>query len=608
MDLILRRLTSNRTVAGAFAIAAVVLVTYYPVVQSGFHNDDWGLVEAIGRLGVWEFIVRSFNPFEPSFLNTYRPLQGVETAIAFSLFGTNAIGYHLLNIALHIVNGLLLSAVVWAVTRRSSVALLAGLFYSSMAVYSVAVFLPSAADALATAFCLAALWSWTAYARNGKWWTFALTHALFVLGLLSKEFVAILPAALFCVDRVTVGTPTRIAVLLRRYFTLTAILLLYLAFEMAIAPLTVNYQSYGMAIGPHILVNLQGYLWPLVFPWPIEIPYISFWGCLVLLLVAFVAVRNRSGLLAFAGSLMFLGIAPVAGLVAKFDFRFLYFPGAAVCMVWAWFAGAGVTWLRGWRFTSLIIASSAVCLVLLGSVGVSNAAADYAAEAYAWRTPFRDISQRHATFPKGSYVYFIRSPFWTRMLSGMFFVRYRDNVTVGATNRNDRAELEIRSHAFIYYFDDTGRPIEIQVQSDTETQASLALPASFDGMIELEGYELSTSRPARGQDLAILLYWRATRQVDADYQVFVHLIHDGNSVAGVDAPPGGGPAGTSSWYSGLETADGVVLSVPSDLTPDSGYSLEIGLYDLATMRRLSIHNEQGAWVSDKVVIEGITVH
>jgi hypothetical protein len=600
-------LTSKRILVGALAIIAVALVTYFPILESGFHYDDWGYVESVGRLGVWQFIGHAFNPMEPSFLNTYRPLQGLETAFEYALFGTNAVGYHLLNIVLHIVNSLLLCALVWTLTRNSGVAFLAGLFYASMPVFSVAVFLPSAVDTLATSFYLSALWSWTVHLKYGKRWAFALTHILFLFGLLGKEFVATLPAMLFLIDRVIMRGPIRFPALLGRYFTMAVIVLLYLRFETLILPLTGIYYTFGFALGPHILVNAERYLWALVFPWPVQIPYVSVWGCLVLLLLVLAGLRAKSRLLVFAGSLLFFGVAPVVGLVNTFDLRFLYFAGMAPATAWGWLTAGSMEWLRRWRLAPILISSIAVALVLLGSVGVSSAATSYTAEARRWRAPFRDISQQHATFAKGSYLYFIRSPFWLRALSGMFFVRYGDNINVGGTDRNDRADLRTRGHPLIYYFDDTGRPIEIQVEAGSETQAVQELPAVFDGMIQFEGYELSTAHPRRGEDLAVLLYWRATQKVPTDYQVFVHLVDGGNTVAGVDGPPGGGSARTSSWSPGQLIADGIVLSVPPDLRPDSNYQLEIGLYDLPTMRRISIRDEQGAWVSDKIVIGAIAV-
>src|SRR5581483_9609383 len=101
----------------------------------------------------------------------------------------------------------------------------------------------------------------------------------------------------------------------------------------------------------------------------------------------------------------------------------------------------------------------------------------------------------------------------------------------------------------------------------------------------VEGRAPATARP--GEALAVDLLWRAEREPDRDYAIFVHLVDAaGRLVAQHDGEPDGGRFPTSLWTPGEGVTDAHALSLPTDL-PAGRYTLLAGAYDRQTGARLS---------------------
>ena len=93
-----------------------------------------------------------------------------------------------------------------------------------------------------------------------------------------------------------------------------------------------------------------------------------------------------------------------------------------------------------------------------------------------------------------------------------------------------------------------------------------------------------------GSPLPVVLTWRATRPVTADYHVFVHLLDAaGERVAQSDGQPALWTRPTSSWAVGETVEDRHGLSLPDDLPPGD-YTLIAGLYTPSDGMRLRAAN------------------
>ena len=111
----------------------------------------------------------------------------------------------------------------------------------------------------------------------------------------------------------------------------------------------------------------------------------------------------------------------------------------------------------------------------------------------------------------------------------------------------------------------------------------------------------------RGGSIVLLLFWRSGARVNQDYTIFVHLVNArGQMMAGFDSPPRQGSAPTSHWRPYELIPDGRIIPIGASVPPGQ-YQITLGLYDPATMQRLSVLDANGAPISDKVVIAPITV-
>src|ERR1035441_8242306 len=103
------RATKKITVAVAFALAAVTLLVYLPVLHNGFVNyDDPDYITNNPHVQAglsWPGIVWAFQSGEAS---TWHPLTWISHMADCQLFGLNPAGHHLTSLLFHTANTLLL--------------------------------------------------------------------------------------------------------------------------------------------------------------------------------------------------------------------------------------------------------------------------------------------------------------------------------------------------------------------------------------------------------------------------------------------------------------------------------------------------------------------
>jgi hypothetical protein len=110
------------------------------------------------------------------------------------------------------------------------------------------------------------------------------------------------------------------------------------------------------------------------------------------------------------------------------------------------------------------------------------------------------------------------------------------------------------------------------------TPLPVTISAIFGDQIELTGANLYPATLHPGGTLCVELNWRALKQPDGNYTVFVHLVDpNGQVVAQTDMQPQGGFAPTSQWAAGTPQIDrhGLILS---DNLAAGKYTLRLGLY------------------------------
>jgi len=135
-----------------------------------------------------------------------------------------------------------------------------------------------------------------------------------------------------------------------------------------------------------------------------------------------------------------------------------------------------------------------------------------------------------------------------------------------------------------------------------------ALEANFGNQAKLMGYTVLPESSPVGNTLRVVLYWSSLGPTPVPYTVFVHLLDpSGRQVSQKDSMPMSNLRPTTDWRPGETLADGVYeLPIPAQ-SPPGEYALEVGLYHLASGKRLNVLDPMGNPQDTKILIRGVPV-
>ena len=111
---------------------------------------------------------------------------------------------------------------------------------------------------------------------------------------------------------------------------------------------------------------------------------------------------------------------------------------------------------------------------------------------------------------------------------------------------------------------------------------------SFTTGPRLTGFSFTPAVARLGDTLLVTLQWQATTPMALDYTVYTQLRDaSGRVAAQLDSQPASGTRPTSGWQPGETVLDRKAILLPPDLPPGD-YTLQVGLYELATLKRLTL--------------------
>ncbi len=380
------------------ALVALTAMAYGNVARSGFvawDDDLYVYANPVVTKGLTaEGIAWALT--SPHGAN-WHPLTSLSHMIDCELFGLSAGMHHLVNLALHSANVLLVFFVLLGMTgAMGRSAFVAALFaLHPLHVESVA-WVSERKDVLSTLFWLGAIGAHVRHARRPGAVSYGATLALFAAGLLSKPMVVTLPLVLLLLDFWPLGrvdfTAGRRATL-RAVGRVVAEKIPFFALSLASSIVTVRVQTASGAIAPSIdypldarvanaLVSYVGYIGKTIWPFPMgimvpfEIDRSLYWkaAASLLILAGLTAIafraRRRAPYLLF-GWLWYLGtLVPVIGVVqvgnqAMAD-RYTYIPLIGLFVAVSW----GIADLsRGVAGRERVLAVSAAALVAAMTAG-----------------------------------------------------------------------------------------------------------------------------------------------------------------------------------------------------------------------------------------------
>ncbi|MCS7078694.1 MAG: tetratricopeptide repeat protein [Chloracidobacterium sp.] len=189
-------------------ISLVTVVCYANALNCGFAQDDV-LVVTVNRAirdlpHIYRVFAQPYWGIGYEEVATYRPVVNVSLALNYAVHGFHPLGYHLVNLALHALNGCLLYGLVAAYTRRLLLALFTALLFAAHPVHVEAVTqVVGRTELLAAGF---GFLSWHAYLRiaQGRHWRW-LAWAAFAVAMYAKEsaltLIGVIGLAELCAGR-----------------------------------------------------------------------------------------------------------------------------------------------------------------------------------------------------------------------------------------------------------------------------------------------------------------------------------------------------------------------------------------------------------------------
>lgn len=346
----------------ALLVALAALALFFPALSYEFLNwDDPGYVLNNPWIRSWSGENLRFVFTQPYFAN-FLPLHLVSYMVDYSLWALNPFGYHLQSVLLHALNSALALMVVRRLFGSLPIAFGAALFFAVHPSHVEAVaWISIRKDLLSAAFALLSVLFYLRVTPEGpfRWRPYLVSVLFFVLALLSKVSVVVLPAFLLLLDRWrTAESPGRrwsLNLATKVPYAVAGAWLVHLnslAQTKAQAEYAQNALSYAVVKG-HAAWNYFGLLAGVLRGSPnYDLPtlgrdpatvLVHLAGLILLPLGAWLAHRYGSRVVALGLAWTFIFLIPPLAfpLVTYMADRYLYLPSLGFC----WILAAGVVML-----------------------------------------------------------------------------------------------------------------------------------------------------------------------------------------------------------------------------------------------------------------------
>jgi tetratricopeptide (TPR) repeat protein len=383
-------------------LALGAALAYLPSLAAVFQFDDFNVIVHDRAVHSW-----------PAYLEGatgVRALLKASYTLSWTL-GLGAAGFELFNIAVHVLNTVLVYQVGrslsgrWDISRAHGAFLAALLFALHPVQVEAVTYISGRSASLMAAFYLGAV---LAYLRGTHW---AVPAVLFVLAAATKETALTLPAALLLCELAGNARPDWKAIARRQapYWLLLGALLAVLFFSPRYSELIgFGFTRRGIAdnlltqVGgvSYLVARLLGLLGPNIDP---ALPVLQSWTEALLLQAVLLGVLLASGItqlrrrpwLGFGLLWFFLHLAPTNSFVPRLDVandRQLYLAG------WGLFLAAAVMVPRR-------LAMPAALLATLLAIGSTTRQLDYRSEVALWESDLRRAPWNARAYNNLGYAY-----------------------------------------------------------------------------------------------------------------------------------------------------------------------------------------------------------
>lgn len=199
-------LPSTRQLAAIALIYAILVgVIYSNALNNPFlYDDHHSILENTSIRKVSNIKTFFKDPKLFSYLPgkvMYRPLLLSTYALNYSISKYNSFGWHLFNVALHVINGLLVCLILVSFCRHFRLAAALGAIFICHPLVTEGInYLSARSSLMAGTFFFSSLLFYIHFSFSGKLKLIAASIFCYVLGLLTKENLLILPLLILCYE------------------------------------------------------------------------------------------------------------------------------------------------------------------------------------------------------------------------------------------------------------------------------------------------------------------------------------------------------------------------------------------------------------------------
>jgi len=369
--------TNKKKWFGIVLIVLLTIISYAPIFEADFIEFDDRLYVTKNdwvRAGItWEGTIWAFSKFHSA---NWHPLTWLSHMMDCEIYGMNAVGHHISNLILHIMNSILLFMLFSQVTGFFNRSLVLALLFAlhPLHVESVA-WIAERKDMLSTFFGLLCILSYYQYTQTFQKKHYYLCFSFLGLSLMSKPMLVTMPFLLVILDFWPIHRKDDFRFRDKYLFFVPVVgvsLITFLAqyLDKAVNPLS------SLALIARLLNALNaigGYLIKTVWPTNFSVLYphpgnsvhtwpAVFWFVVLIILILFGVYRVKHMPYILTGLMWFLiSLLPVIGIVqvgaqAMAD-RYMYIPHIGLFWAIIWFF-ADFSKKKTWQYiikTALII-------------------------------------------------------------------------------------------------------------------------------------------------------------------------------------------------------------------------------------------------------------
>jgi tetratricopeptide (TPR) repeat protein len=343
-------------------IILIGVLFYRNTLQNDFVWDDRFLITDNLYIRSIKFLPAVFTTdlhrFGLERSNFYRPLQTISYMLDYAIAEYNTWPYHLTNLLLHLISGLLIYFVALKLCKNDIISFLTSFIFVAHPVQTESVtYLSDRADLLVAAFILGGFLSFLHYCSKPRLLFFLTFNLCFILALLSKEIALIFPLLIFSWAKFY-GQKERTFSLRATSLSLGGISIVYILLRLSLLRFSAGALGLGEneVFGLRFLTSFKA-LWRYFvllvfprhlhmernFPWVGNLAEPALWAGIALLAGSFVLAKRffrREKYISFAVIWFYISLFPVINIIpvnAIMSEHWLYLPSFSFALILAYF-------------------------------------------------------------------------------------------------------------------------------------------------------------------------------------------------------------------------------------------------------------------------------